>query len=262
MPDFLSPYPSTPAPAIEEELELVAGTAPERVISELDFIRSGRPRAGLQGLEPSQTLRRAMARGGRHVARQAATELRHYWQLAFAPHWEAAKSLLDAEVDRRAGIVARYGAGDLFNSMHPGITWDNGTLRIESRFTGILHVPLVVLAPSLVARFPAVAIDPLEPPGQWPPLVVYPLTAPSSRAHTASAELARLVGPTRADLLTALARPASTSELAARHFLSPATVSYHLGVLRRSGLVSPIRDGRYVLYRRTEQGTHLATDRQ
>ncbi|MCX4582918.1 winged helix-turn-helix domain-containing protein [Streptomyces sp. NBC_01481] len=96
------------------------------------------------------------------------------------------------------------------------------------------------------------------PPGQWPPLVVYPLTAPSSRAHTASAELARLVGPTRADLLTALARPASTSELAARHFLSPATVSYHLGVLRRSGLVSPIRDGRYVLYRRTEQGTRAA----
>ncbi|MBT2511345.1 winged helix-turn-helix transcriptional regulator, partial [Streptomyces sp. ISL-98] len=99
-------------------------------------------------------------------------------------------------------------------------------------------------------------------PENWPPLVHYPLTPPSSPAYTASPELARLLGPTRAGLLTALATPASTSELAARHYLSPATVSYHLGVLRRSGLVTPIRDGRYVLYRRTAQGTHLTTDRQ
>ncbi|MFD0367594.1 helix-turn-helix domain-containing protein [Streptomyces sp. NPDC127114] len=262
LPDFLSPYPTCPAPTIEDELELVAATDPERVMRELEFARRGRPAYGLQGIEPSETLRRAMSRGGRHVARQAATELRRYWQLAFAPQWKTAKSLLDAEVDRRASTIVRYGAGDLFNSIHSGITWNDDTLRIESRFTGCLQAPLVVLIPSLVAQFPAVAVDPLGPIGDWPPLMVYPVSPQSSGGHTTPPELARLVGSTRAGLLTALDRPATTAELATRYFLSPATVSYHLGILRRSGLVSPTRDGRYVLYRRTAQGARLVTDEQ
>ncbi|GAA3475570.1 winged helix-turn-helix domain-containing protein [Streptomyces yanii] len=66
-----------------------------------------------------------------------------------------------------------------------------------------------------------------------------------------SAEMAQLLGSTRAGLLTALAQPASNAELAARHFLSPATVSYHLGVLHRAGLVTRSRSGGSVLYRRT-----------
>ncbi|MFD9605185.1 MarR family transcriptional regulator [Streptomyces sp. NPDC059970] len=38
-----------------------------------------------------------------------------------------------------------------------------------------------------------------------------------------------------------MARPASTAQLAAGHFLSPATVSYHLGVLHQAGLVARAR---------------------
>ncbi|WP_431040518.1 helix-turn-helix domain-containing protein [Streptomyces sp. P1-3] len=258
LPDFLSPHPTSPAPTLKEELELVAGTAPERVIGELEFTRRGLPQVGLPGRQLSETLRRAMARGGHHVARQAATELQRYWLLAFAPHWEMARSLLESEVDRCANIIARHGASELFNSMHPAIAWDSGALRIDSRFAGCWQVPQVVMVPSLVARIPGVATDLLASHTPWPPLVVYPMPLPPSAAHTASGELARLVGSTRAGLLTALDRPASTSELAARHFLSPATVSYHLGVLRRSGLVTSVRDGRHVLYRRTAQGTRLA----
>ncbi|MFG2243470.1 ArsR/SmtB family transcription factor [Streptomyces sp. NPDC048734] len=76
-----------------------------------------------------------------------------------------------------------------------------------------------------------------------------------------SAEMARLLGSTRAGLLAALAQPASTAQLAARHFLSPATVSYHLGVLHRAGLVTRTRAGRSVFYRRTPEGTRLAQSR-
>ncbi|MFG2328973.1 helix-turn-helix domain-containing protein [Streptomyces sp. NPDC048604] len=260
LPDFLSPYPACPAPTVKDELERVAATEPERVMSELECAGRGWPSYEGQGGEPSETLRRAMARGGRHAARQAATELRRYWHLAFAPHWRTARSLLDAEVDRCAGMIARYGAGDLFNSIHSGITWDDDALRVESSFSGCFQVPRVVLVPSLVVQFPVVAVDPLGPLDDWPPLLVYPLSPPSSGEHAASPALARLVGSTRAALLTALDRPATTSELAVRGFLSPATVSYHLGILRRSGLVTPIRDGRRVLYRRTAQGTRLVTD--
>ncbi|MGI5372891.1 ArsR/SmtB family transcription factor [Streptomyces sp. CA-251387] len=261
VPDFLSPHPSGPSPTPEEELERVRATAPERVLGELEVLRDGRPRNGLTGAELPSAVQRAMARGGAYVARQAADEMRRYWDLAFAPHWEAAKAVLDAEVDRCAGVLARHGAAGLFNSLHPGIRWDDGTLYVDSRFTIALPVPLVVVVPSLVAAGPGVAVDPTRG-GRRPPMLVCPVrgraVAESIAPAAPSAEMARLLGPTRAGLLTALAQPASTTQLAARHFLSPATVSYHLGVLHRAGLVARARSDRSVLYRRTPEGSRLA----
>ncbi|WP_328876393.1 winged helix-turn-helix domain-containing protein [Streptomyces sp. NBC_00287] len=258
VPDFLSPHPAGPSPTVEEELDRVRATPPERVLGELEALRHGRPRNGLAGAELPPEVRRLMDRGGTYVARQAAAELRRYWDLAFAPHWEAAQAALEAEVDRCAGALARRGAAGLFNSLHPGIRWTEATLRIDSRFSVALPAPLVVVVPSLVAPGPAVAVDPVKG-GSRPPIVTYPVrrdrgTAPSSAP---SAELARLLGPTRAGLLAALARPASTAQLAAHHFLSPATVSYHLGILHKAGLVARARSGRAVLYRRTPQGSRL-----
>ncbi|MFF9507694.1 helix-turn-helix domain-containing protein [Streptomyces sp. NPDC014724] len=256
VPDFLSPHPSGPAPTVEEELERVRSTPPERVLGELKALRDGRPGSGLPGSELLPEVRRAMARGGGHVARQAAEELRRYWDLAFAPHWEAARSALESEVDRCAGVLARRGAAELFDSLHPGIRWADGTLRVESGFTVALAVPLVVVVPSLVAPGPGVAVDPVRG-GRRPPSLTYPARDRTPAPTAPSAELARLLGTTRAGLLAALARPASTAQLAAGHFLSPATVSYHLGVLHQAGLVARARSGRAVLYRRTPAGSRL-----
>ncbi|MEW2489140.1 helix-turn-helix domain-containing protein [Streptomyces sp. NPDC048411] len=260
VPDFLSPHPSGPSPAVEEELEQVRCTPPERVLSELEALRDGRPRHGLAGSELPAGVQRARARGGAHVARQAADEVRRYWELAFAPHWEAAKAALDAEVDRCAGVLARHGAARLFNSLHSGIRWADGTLRAESRFRIALPVPLVVVVPSLVAPRPGVAVDATRGKAR-PPMLVYPVCDKAIAPAAPSAEMAQLLGPTRAGLLAELAQPASTAQLAVRHFLSPATVSYHLGVLHRAGLVARARSGRSVLYRRTPEGVRLAGSR-
>ncbi|GAA3483037.1 ArsR/SmtB family transcription factor [Streptomyces yanii] len=260
VPDFLSPHPSGPSPTVEEELERVRYTPPERVLGELEALRDGRPRNGLAGSELPAGVQRAMARGGAHVARQATDEIRRYWELAFAPHWEAAKAALDAEVDRRAGVQARHEAARLFNSLHPGIQWADSTLRVANRFRIALPVPLVVVVPSLVAPRPGVAVDPTRD-GDRPPVLVYPVRDKAIASAAPSAEMAQLLGPTRAGLLAALAQPASTAQLAARHFLSPATVSYHLGVLHRAGLVARARSGRSVLYRRTPEGSRLAGSR-
>ncbi|MEV5177851.1 helix-turn-helix domain-containing protein [Streptomyces flaveolus] len=266
VPDFLNPYPSRPFPTVEEELRQVRSTPPERVLSELEALRDGRPCNGLAGCELPAEVRRAMARGGAHVTRQAADEMRRYWELAFAPHWEAAKTALDAEIGRCAGVLAGHGAERLFNSLHPEIEWADGTLRVESRLRIALRVPLVVVVPSIVAPRPAVAVDPTRD-GDRPPMLVYPVRDQRS-AHAnviapeaPSTKTAKLLGPTRAGLLAALAQPASTTQLAARHFLSPATVSYHLGVLHRAGLVSRTRAGRSVLYRCTLEGSRLVRAR-
>ncbi|MFF8366886.1 ArsR/SmtB family transcription factor [Rhodococcus erythropolis] len=264
VPDFLNPYPSGPSPTVEEELERVRSTPPERVLSELEALRVGRPRNGLAGSHLPEGVRRAMARGGAHVARQAADELRRYWELAFAPHWEAAKAVLDAEVGRCAGVLAGHGAARLFNSLHPDIEWVEGTLRVESRLRIALPVSMVVVVPSLVMPRPGVAVDPTRDEDR-PPMLIYPVRDKAVAGAVApavpSAEMARLLGSTRAGLLAALTQPASTAQLAARHFLSPATVSYHLGVLHRAGLVTRTRAGRSVLYRRTPEGTRLTKSR-
>jgi DNA-binding transcriptional ArsR family regulator len=61
---------------------------------------------------------------------------------------------------------------------------------------------------------------------------------------------AELIGHTRARILTLLERPQTTADLAARLSLSPSTVSYHLGVLYRAGLLERRRDRRRVVYTR------------
>ncbi|MDH6223085.1 helix-turn-helix domain-containing protein [Streptomyces sp. MJP52] len=264
VPDFLTPYPCGPSPTVEEELERVRCTPPRRVLGELEALRVGRPCSGLAGSGLPEGVRRAMMRGGAHVARQAADELRRYWELAFAPHWEAAKAVLDAEVGRCAGMLAGHGAARLFNSLHPAVEWAGGTLRVEGGLRIALPVPMVVVVPSIVAPRPGVGVDPTREEDR-PPTLIYPVrdrvVVDAIAPAVPSAEIARLLGPTRAGLLAALTRPASTAQLAARYFLSPATVSYHLGVLHRAGLVTRARSGRSVLYRRTPEGSRLARNR-
>ncbi|MFF0891522.1 ArsR/SmtB family transcription factor [Streptomyces sp. NPDC003456] len=259
VPDFLSPLPPGPSPSIEEELQRVRRTPPGRVLAEMQALRGGRPRNGLAGCELPREVRRAMSRGGGQMARQAADELRRYWELAFAPHWEAAEAVLHAELNRCAGVLARQGAAKLFNSLHQDLRWEDGTLHVESGLRIALpDVPLIVVMPSLVAPRPAAHVDPTHDEDK-PPTLVYPVRSTAiARAFAPakpSAEMAQLLGPTRSGLLAALTQPASTTELAARQFLSPATVSYHLGVLHRAGLVTRSRSGRSVLYRRTSTDT-------
>lgn len=256
VPDFLSPHPLGPYPTVDEQLEQVRATDPGRVVAEFEVLRTGRPQSGLPGQELSEVVRDALGRGGRHVAERLAGELSRYWDRAFAPYWGQARAVLDEDVDRRGRTLARYGAAEMFNSLDPGIGWSDGKLRVDSRFEVARSVPMVLVMPSLTALSPGVSVDPVSG-AQRPPAIVYPAGRGRPAAGPATEEIRKLLGPTRAALLAALGRPASTGRLAASHFLSPATVSYHLAVLHRTGLVTRSRSGRSVLYRRTPQGTRL-----
>jgi DNA-binding transcriptional ArsR family regulator len=70
--------------------------------------------------------------------------------------------------------------------------------------------------------------------------------------------LGDLIGPRRAQILRALGgAPATTTQLSERLRASPAGISGHLAVLRRTGLVAGRRRGREVLYVRTRGGDQL-----
>ena len=77
---------------------------------------------------------------------------------------------------------------------------------------------------------------------------------------TAPAPLARLLGRTRALILTELAEPASTRPLAGRHGLAPSTVSAYLAALEAAGLLTGRRYGHEVRYRRTPLGRALSEE--
>jgi DNA-binding transcriptional ArsR family regulator len=91
-----------------------------------------------------------------------------------------------------------------------------------------------------------------------PPMLIYPARGTSALLGRAAAEhgaeLSRLIGSTRAEILGSLAEPSTTTNLARLLHRSPGNVADHLAVLLEAGLVSRRRAGRSVLYARTALG--------
>ncbi|MER5332880.1 DUF5937 family protein [Micromonospora sp. NPDC002717] len=170
-----------------------------------------------------------------------------------ADQWPALRAMLEAELALRATTMATTGVGSVLNSLHPRVAWTGRALPVDSsyRITTTLAEAELVLAPSVLA-WPHVSTQMCDAGNA---VLVYPLAA--GRADQRRGGLGELVGASRAAILADLNVPRSTRQLSERHRLAPATVSYHLGVLLRSGLVLRRRDRHSVLYRRTAGGEEL-----
>lgn len=255
-PDFLAPPPRTPLPDVEEELDRVRATPPDRVRLEVGWTFEGRrPPAIVRPLldDPAAVLPALVDLMG------------EYWERAIAPWWDAVRAVLEADIRQRARHLAGGGALELFAGLHPDVRWHDGALLVERNVEadvelagrGLQLVPAAFGWPRVGAMF--------DPP--WQPALIYPprgvgdLWAREAAGDDASgrgrAALGDLLGRRRAGILMALAAEATTTELARRLAASPAGVSEHLGVLRRAGLVRARRDGRSVLYSRTVAGDVL-----
>ncbi|MCZ0991453.1 metalloregulator ArsR/SmtB family transcription factor [Streptomyces diastatochromogenes] len=110
--------------------------------------------------------------------------------------------------------------------------------------------------PTVFARGAQTVIDPSRPP-----VLIYPArgraTLSEAPPPVTDRALIRLLGHPRARLLSLLAEPASTTELAHRLDVTPGAVSQHLAVLYDAGLLSRTRSGRTVRYARTALGNEL-----
>ncbi|AQZ62665.1 putative transcriptional regulator [[Actinomadura] parvosata subsp. kistnae] len=248
LPDFLTPRPETFAPAFEEELALVRRTPPGLVRRDVPAALVSRP--ALDGDDDAARFRDA-----------ACELLRRYWALAVEPFWPRMRQVLEADMTYRARRLARGGARLLFADMHPNLRWHDGVLRI-SKMIGHHHVAAsgrgLLLMPSVFAHKPAPPVSPDEPPSLvYPSRAVATLWTPAQ--VTDAGALSALLGAPRARLLRLLEEPLPTIELARRLRVTPSAVSQHLRVLYGSGLVAKARDGRQVLYGRTELGDRLVT---
>ncbi|MCX4745597.1 winged helix-turn-helix domain-containing protein [Kitasatospora sp. NBC_01287] len=255
VPDFLNPAPVSPAPTLAQELAVITTTPTDRIRADLDRLRHEQgslgPRArSLHAAPPS----RPGPPAGRTPMARLAEEIETYWELALAPFWARLRAVLDAEVFQRARQVAEYGTGHLLNDLHPSVSWDDNALRLASRRralsrrtagAGLLLIPSAFTGEHLLTRV-------THPE---PPQLAYQARGIGSlwqtRPAPRTAAVAAVLGRSRTRLLTELESPASTTDLAHRTGLSPATVSQCLTALRDAGLVSTHRAGRSLLYART-----------
>src|SRR5690606_39837808 len=136
----------------------------------------------------------------------------------------------------------------------------NGSLHVESRAAadglrrdgrGLLLMPSAFVWPELIL----VGDEPWQPTLISPARGIGELWSPPPGRRPEA--LAAVLGRTRARLLVALSRPETTTGLAARLGLSPASVSAHLTALRHAGLLESWRSGRRVFHARTALGTAL-----
>jgi DNA-binding transcriptional ArsR family regulator len=247
--DFLTPPPLTPLSDFETELELVRSTAPEQIRSDVEtLIARGNPRDTLRPYLDDPT----------GAVGELAELLRAFWRRAVEPHWGRIKSLLEADLLYRSRRLTQGGVSLLFADLHPLVAWSDGGVEVTMEYADRVELGGrgLVLVPSAFSCDKPSTMT--EPP--WQPTVVYAARGVGLLWESASAPpeaLTKVLGRSRARLLSDLDAPRTTTDLAERLQMTPGGVSQHLSALRDSALVSARRSGRQVLYFRSPLADEL-----
>ncbi|MFG1856072.1 DUF5937 family protein [Actinomadura geliboluensis] len=269
--DFL--VPARPRPTLAEELDDVDRIDDETYVTAALITTCGSNRVHFAGPSPladatarERALDRAQARGAlqeafaeRLLADPAAVRarVRHTLEQCaeafFDAAWTSVAVQLATDLRLKNDLLKRQGIGAALASVSSAVTLapdgdriivdklqDNATTAHD---TGVTFLPSVFGRPHLVA---------VHAPG-WRPVVQYPVAEASPpepvSLETVTLRLDALAHPVRLRLLRTLARgPHTTGELAQAWELTPPEVSRHLAVLRRAGLLTARRQGRYVRY--------------
>jgi DNA-binding transcriptional ArsR family regulator len=249
-PNFHAPPPVSPHPRIEDELARVAATDPA-------VVRADVRRAYPDGVPPAA---RPFIDDAERGLAELVSQMRSFWNVTLEPWWSQMSAFLEGEIAARARRLVATGGEAAFVDLHPAVSWDGQTLAVVADRMAPRSVDLngrgLVLMPSVLAFGAWPRVDP-----PWEPALTYQPPGVGDlwlRDPTASGALAGLIGRRRAAILKLLDRPASTRTLATRTGWSPGSVSTHLTMLRRTGLVARRREGREVIYSRTATGDALA----
>jgi DNA-binding transcriptional ArsR family regulator len=269
--DFL--VPARPRPTLAEELDDVDRVDDETYVTAALVTTCGSNRVHFAAPSPladatarERALDLAQARGAiqeafaeRLLADPAVVRarVRHTLEQCaeafFDAAWTSVAVQLATDLRLKNDLLKRQGIGAALASVSSAVTLapdgnciivdklqDNATAAHD---TGVTFLPSVFGRPHLVA---------IHAPGRRP-VVQYPVAKPSPpepvSLETVTLRLEALAHPVRLRLLRTLARgPHTTGELAHAWELSPPEVSRHLAALRRAGLLTSRRHGRYVRY--------------
>jgi DNA-binding transcriptional ArsR family regulator len=245
-PGFLFLPATSPHTTIEEQLQLLIDLPVSDVRRDLETIWSGRavPRC-------AQTLLDA----GREGIQRLGDVIWDYWQIAIEPYWPRICAVLEDDVAYRASHALAGGLFQLLSDLHPEVSLSSDLLHIDkphhadATYDGaeLTLIPSVFTFPNLIVGHDDGGKFSLTYAARG----VGRVWEGISRRDTHEDQLGALLGRTRAAILTRLAVPMSTTQLARELNQSPGTISQHLAILRDSAMVISWRSGRHVLYRQT-----------
>ncbi|MEE1667177.1 DUF5937 family protein [Streptomyces sp. WAC07094] len=171
----------------------------------------------------------------------------------FADTWSRLRHQLAADARHKTDLLRRKGLAEALASVSSAVTLDEAGARIvvdklgsgrsATMDGGLLLVPTSLGRPHLMV---------LHRYG-WQPVLHYPVSHPEPAAPPSveqlTLRLAALSHPTRMRMCRSLARSAfTTGELAQIHGMTAPEISRHLSALKKAGLLTTRRRGRYVLH--------------
>ncbi|MEN3281754.1 MAG: hypothetical protein V7607_2894 [Solirubrobacteraceae bacterium] len=248
VPDFMAPIPDGPLATIEAELERVRATDHDVVRADVaecygDVVP---PPWDAFLTRPSEMLDR-LAEG-----------LYAYWQVALADDWPRLRAVLEGDLLGRARSLALSGPEAVLEELHPRVRWRRPLIELDKpcddmhlEGRALVLIPLAFSSGVLLANQAREQVLALGYQARG----TAELAAPEPAGDDPRLDL--LLGPGRATVLRALEQPATTTALAVRLSYAPSTVSAHLDVLSRAGLVDRHRVRRSVFYGLNETGRSL-----
>lgn len=250
-PDFLTPVTGTDD--FEAGLDAVLSTSRVRLRHDMSQLARGhKPRVWMRDL----------ADGSAPALRGLGVAMRSYYELAVAPYWGDVRAAVDLDRAARTRAWVEGGTEHALRTLHPTIRWQHPVLSVSTaaeRDVDLAGRGLLIIPSYFCVRAPITLAD-----SDLPPVLLYPIVrrhAGTERGLEArsngSRQLTALLGRTRAAVLRALGTGATTSELAQRLEISPASASEHATVLRNAGLIASGRERNTVIHALTPLGQTL-----
>ncbi len=250
LPDNLLPLPPRPGITFQEQISALRAQ-PESLIAHDLATR-------FDGPLPPELLPFAASPGAE--TSRFCDALVVYWEKLLAPSWPRMQRLLEREVLLLGHTLATDGLVPTLAGLHPELAYADGRLRFHSN--AVFQRSYVADKPLLLIPLACEQQRILANEGH-PDATVIAYGARGSAElwgegiREPGAELAALLGGTRATIALALALPATTTDIAEQLELSPSTVSRHLSELVATGLADRARRGPAVYYRLTVRGNAL-----
>ncbi|MCX4459386.1 helix-turn-helix domain-containing protein [Streptomyces sp. NBC_01728] len=247
IPDFLTP-PVTGG-GLSAGLDQLLRTPRVQLVRELTRLAESRP-------VPNWAA--SLGRPGSDALKVLANSLGIYFRGLLEPHWPHIRTAVGNDVGVRARVLLDGGTQALLASLRPVARWNAPVLEVDYPVQRDLYLEGrgLLLVPSYFCwRRPTALADP-----GLDPVLVYPVAkAPLTVADGTDDGVERLLGRTRAAVLTEVAGQSArtTSEVAGAVGIALPSASYQIGVLRDGGLVASHRDGKYVLHTATPLGLRL-----
>ncbi|WP_425832355.1 DUF5937 family protein [Streptomyces fractus] len=169
----------------------------------------------------------------------------------FADTWPRLQHQLAADARHKKELLRRKGMREALTSVSAAVSMDESgrTVSVDKVVSGrtVTAQGGLVLVPTSLG-WPHLMVLHRH---AWQPVIHYPVAAPGLASPPSVEQLTRrmsaLAHPVRMRLCRHLARgPYTTGELADAHGMTAPEISRHLTVLKKAGLITTRRQGRYV----------------